>query len=245
MLLGVGLIAFAGYLISRSAERPPVLSLTVVIVAVRFFGLARPVSRYCERLAAHDLAFRLLARMRVAFFTRLEPLVPARSRAIAGATCWRAWSATSMPCRTSSCAASRRRSSHSWPAPCRSRSAPPTCRPPAWCSPPACSPAGVVVPVLAALAGRRSGARQAGARAELMVELVELLRGAPELAVLGAEGAALERVAALDAELTRLARSEAVLAGLIEGLAAAIVGLTVAGVLVVCVAATPRARSTA
>ena len=81
-LLGVGLMAFAGYLISRSAERPPVLSLTVVIVAVRFFGLARPLARYLERLTSHDLAFRLLARMRVAFFTRLEPLVPAPRRGL-------------------------------------------------------------------------------------------------------------------------------------------------------------------
>ncbi len=56
--------------------------------------------------------------------------------------------------------------------------------------------------------------------------------------MLGAERAALERVAALDAELTRLARGEALVAGLVEGLAAAIVGLTVAGVLAVCVAAT-------
>ena len=32
-------MATAGYLISRAAERPPILSLTVAIVAVRFFGL--------------------------------------------------------------------------------------------------------------------------------------------------------------------------------------------------------------
>ena len=42
---GSGCIAFAGYLISRAAERPPVLSLTVVIVAVRCFGLAPPARR--------------------------------------------------------------------------------------------------------------------------------------------------------------------------------------------------------
>ncbi len=77
-----GCMAFAGYLISRAAERPPVLSLGVVIVAVRFFGLARPLARYFERLTSHDLAFRLLARMRVAFFARLEPLVPAARRGL-------------------------------------------------------------------------------------------------------------------------------------------------------------------
>ena len=49
---GIGLLATAGYLISRAAEHPPILSLTVTIVLVRFFGLARPIARYLEpRLA--------------------------------------------------------------------------------------------------------------------------------------------------------------------------------------------------
>ena len=65
ILFGVGLMATAGYLISRAAEHPPILSLTVAIVAVRFFGLGRPIVRYLERLRAHDLAFRVLGRVRV------------------------------------------------------------------------------------------------------------------------------------------------------------------------------------
>ena len=65
ILFGVGLMATAGYLISRAAEQPAVLSLTVAIVGVRFFGLARPIARYLERLASHDLAFRVLGRGRV------------------------------------------------------------------------------------------------------------------------------------------------------------------------------------
>ena len=238
VLSGVGLIAFAGYLISRSAERPPVLSLTVVIVAVRFFGLARPVSRYFERLTSHDLAFRLLSRMRVAFFSRLEPLVPARlegyrrgdllARMVGDVDALQNLflrgltpplvALLSGAVSVAVCAAFL-------PAAGLVLAA-------------GLLAGGVVTPILAALGGRRSGARQAGARAELTVELLELLRGAPELVVLGAERAALERVAALDAELTALARGEALVAGLVEGLAAAIVGLTVAGVLAVCVAAT-------
>ena len=73
---GVGLMATAGYLISRAAERPAVLSLTVAIVAVRFFGLARPVARYVERLSSHDLALRVLARVRRRTYERMEPLAP-------------------------------------------------------------------------------------------------------------------------------------------------------------------------
>ena len=73
---GAGLMATSGYLISRAATRPEILSLTVAIVGVRFFALARAVLRYLERLVAHDASFRFLARARVAFFARLEPLVP-------------------------------------------------------------------------------------------------------------------------------------------------------------------------
>ena len=47
-----------------------------MIVAVRFFALARAVLRYLERLVSHDASFRYLSRVRVRFFTRLEPLVP-------------------------------------------------------------------------------------------------------------------------------------------------------------------------
>jgi thiol reductant ABC exporter CydC subunit len=238
VLSGVGLMAFAGYLISRSAERPPVLSLTVVIVAVRFFGLARPLTRYCERLTSHDLAFRLLARLRVAFFRKLEPLVPARVEG------YRKGDLLARMVGDVDALQNLFLRGLTPPLVALLAGAVSVCV----CA--AFLPAaglvlaagllggGVVVPIVAALAGRRFGARQVGVRAELTVELVELLRGAPELVVLGADRAALERVAALDAELTRSARGEALASGLVEGLGVTIAGLTVAGVLSVCVAAT-------
>jgi thiol reductant ABC exporter CydC subunit len=238
VLSGVGLIAFAGYLISRAAERPPVLSLGVIIVAVRCFGLARPVSRYFERLTSHDLAFRVLAGLRVSFFARLEPLVPARLEGYR-----RGDLLTRMVGDVDALQNLF----------LRGLTPPLVALLAGGVSVAVCAAylplaalvlaggllaGGVVVPTVAAYAGRRSGARQASARAELTVELVELLRGAPELVVLGADRAALERVAALDAELTRLARAEALATGLVEGLAVAVAGLTVAGVLAVCIAAT-------
>jgi ABC-type transport system involved in cytochrome bd biosynthesis fused ATPase/permease subunit len=75
---GIALMTAAGYLISRAAEQPPILSLTVAIVAVRFFGLARPVARYLERIASHAVALRSLARLRARFYERIEPLAPAQ-----------------------------------------------------------------------------------------------------------------------------------------------------------------------
>ncbi len=73
---GVALMSTSGYLISRAATRPEILSLGVLIVGVRFFALARAVLRYLERLVSHDTSFRFLSEVRVRFFARLEPLVP-------------------------------------------------------------------------------------------------------------------------------------------------------------------------
>ncbi|WP_158657689.1 ATP-binding cassette domain-containing protein, partial [Blastococcus saxobsidens] len=62
---GVALTAVSGWLIVRAAEMPPVLTLLVAIVGVRFFGLGRAVLRWLERLAAHDAALRQAAALRV------------------------------------------------------------------------------------------------------------------------------------------------------------------------------------
>ncbi len=77
VLAAVGLLTASGYLISRAAQRPEILSLTVAIVGVRFFGISRALLRYGERLSSHDLAFRTLTDLRGRFFQRLIPLVPA------------------------------------------------------------------------------------------------------------------------------------------------------------------------
>jgi thiol reductant ABC exporter CydC subunit len=73
----IGLTATSAWLISRAAQHPPVLYLTVAIVAVRTFGIARGVFRYLERLAGHDAAFRVLTELRVRVYQRLERLAPA------------------------------------------------------------------------------------------------------------------------------------------------------------------------
>ena len=74
----IALMATSAYLISAAALHPSVAELSVAIVGVRFFGLARGVFRYLERWTAHNATFRILARLRVWFYTALEPLFPAR-----------------------------------------------------------------------------------------------------------------------------------------------------------------------
>ncbi len=75
---GIGLMTTSAYLIASAALHPSIADLQVAIVGVRFFGITRGVFRYLERITAHDVAFRLLARLRVWFYTALEPLAPAR-----------------------------------------------------------------------------------------------------------------------------------------------------------------------
>lgn len=70
----VGLMGTSGHLIAQAALRPEnILMLYVPIVGVRFFGISRGVLRYLERLASHDLTFRILHRLRVWVYGKIEP----------------------------------------------------------------------------------------------------------------------------------------------------------------------------
>ena len=75
---GIALTATSGWLIVRASERPVILLLLTAIVAVRTFGMARPVFRYWERLRSHDVALTDLADRRTTAYARLIPLTPAR-----------------------------------------------------------------------------------------------------------------------------------------------------------------------
>ena len=96
---------------------------------------------------------------------------------------------------------------------------------------------GLAVPALALRLGRAAGERQSAARAELTAELVELLRGAPELVAYGREDETLARVRDADAELARLGRRDALVAGIADSLTTLVAGLTAVGVLAVAVSA--------
>ncbi len=74
----VALIGLSAWLIARAALQPPLGTLQLAIVGVRFFGLSRAVFRYAERLISHNVTFSLLTRLRVWLYQRLEPLAPAR-----------------------------------------------------------------------------------------------------------------------------------------------------------------------
>ncbi|MBF4462037.1 MULTISPECIES: thiol reductant ABC exporter subunit CydC [unclassified Rathayibacter] len=72
----VALLACSAWLIVRAAEQPPILFLSMAVVGVRAFALARAVFRYLERLTGHDAAFRVLAELRAGVYERLVPVAP-------------------------------------------------------------------------------------------------------------------------------------------------------------------------
>jgi ATP-binding cassette subfamily C protein CydCD len=83
---GIGLMSTSTYIISAAALQPSIAVLQVAIVGVRFFGIARALFRYLERIVSHEITFRLLAQLRVWVYRSLEPLVPAfKMKASSGA----------------------------------------------------------------------------------------------------------------------------------------------------------------
>lgn len=237
VLFGVGLMTSSGYLISRAAEQPPVLSLFTVIVFVRFFGVARPIARYLERLTSHDVALRTLGTLRARLYARIEPLAPAGlasfrrgdllSRMVADVDALQDLYLRGLLPPLVALAAG-----------IVSVIAVATVLPVA-----AAILAvglvlqGVAVPAIAARLTRRAGRRQAAARAALSAELVETLRAAPELVVFGAAAGREERIAAADRELDRVARRDAWVAGLGDALGVLCSGLTLTAVTAVAIAA--------
>ena len=67
----VALLGVAAWLISKAAQHPPFLELSVAAVGVRFFGISRAVLRYLERLVGHDLALRMRSALRLRSYRAL------------------------------------------------------------------------------------------------------------------------------------------------------------------------------
>lgn len=75
---GIGLMSTSAFIIATAALQPSIAAIQLAVVGVRFFGLSRGLFRYLERLVSHQTTFHVLARLRVWFYTNLEPLAPAR-----------------------------------------------------------------------------------------------------------------------------------------------------------------------
>ena len=237
VVFGIGLMATAGYLISRAAERPAILSLTVAIVGVRFFGFARPVVRYFERLSSHDVALRALGRVRVRVYERLERLAPTQlvsnrrgdllARLISDVDSLQNLHLRGIaPPLVALCASTAAVGAAAafLPAAALVLAA-------------GLLVGGLIVPAVAAGLARHASRREAAARGELTSELVETLAGSAELVAFGCEKDRLQGLQAADRKLVRIARRAALADGTGDALRLLVMGATVVGVLAVSVSA--------
>lgn len=233
----VALLAVSGWLLARASQHPAIVYLTVAIVAVRVLVLGRGIFRYVERLASHDVAFRILADVRVAMWRRLESLAPA-----------------GMPVFRSGDLLARLVSDVDATQDLFIRGIGPpiaaglvgagsvlTCTllfgPSGILLAAGLLTAGIVVPVAAIAATRASARRSAASRARFSAAVTDVLGGAADLHAFGAVKPALALAEAVNHEQTALARRSAVASGLGVGLATLSAGVTVWGVLLAGVAA--------
>jgi ATP-binding cassette, subfamily C, bacterial CydC len=232
---GVALLVVAAWLIATAATSPPLTALSVAVVATRALGVTRGMARYLERLVTHDAALRTLADVRARVYDRLahtEPVHRFRTGDLVSRLVSDTDATQDLLVRGLT---------------------PPLAALVTGAGAVAVSTAllvpgglllaaglvlgGVAVPLAAAAAGRGPGRRRAAARAALSTALVDTLHGAPDLVAYGAMPAALARVTATDAELTRVERRDAGLLGLGAGASALLAGLTLWGTLLLGVAA--------
>ena len=72
----MALTASAAWLIARAADQPPILTLSIAVVAVRGFAIARPLLRHLERVAAHADGLGRMVRWRRDVVAALAERVP-------------------------------------------------------------------------------------------------------------------------------------------------------------------------
>ena len=70
-IAGVGLNVTSGWLITMASFMPPVLTLSVAVVMVRFFGISRAATRYLERIISHKSVFGKLAKLRSELYRKI------------------------------------------------------------------------------------------------------------------------------------------------------------------------------
>lgn len=239
---GIALLATSAWLISRAAQHPSVVDLGLAVIGVRFFAVSRGLLRYSERVVGHDTALRVLADLRVRVYERLEALAPAGlpafrrgdllARLVEDVDALQDLMLRVIPPFGVALIVGIPTVGLVW-----------------YLLPSAgfvlaatLAVAATVVPWYTHYLTRRREARQAAARGELGIHVVDLLAGAADLVAFGAADAQLARVAAADAELTRIATAGARTGGVGSGLVTLLTGLAVWGVLVAAVPAVYSGR---
>jgi ATP-binding cassette subfamily C protein CydC len=80
LLANVALMAVSGWFIASMALAGlagTAINYFTPAALIRGMAITRTIGRYLERMVTHEATFRLLAQLRVWFYTRIEPLAPA------------------------------------------------------------------------------------------------------------------------------------------------------------------------
>nr|WP_298214967.1 thiol reductant ABC exporter subunit CydC [Acidocella sp.] len=237
VLANFGLLAISGWFLAATAlaglagyAAQNAFNFFTPSAMVRFFATLRVGSRYAERLVTHEATFRLLADLRVWFYTRLEPLAPAALQAERAAdllgrivsdidTLNLFYLRVFVPVLTAFAAGlvmAAFFAFFSWPA--------------ALALILGLALNGMLTPLLTARLGARPGAEINRLTARLRAEYVEALQGLGELLVFGAAPQMQARAAALNDELAAAQARMGWVAGLglaLSGLAANVTLLAV------------------
>lgn len=233
----IALLGTSAWLISRAAELPPVLTLSVAAVMVRAFALGRAVFRYLERLLGHDAAFRGLSQLRVSLYERLEAITPSGlARFTRGDLIARLGAdvdtAVDLPLRIVLPWAQAALVSLG------------TIAFLTWLLPPVGAVIGIIVslgltlvPWLIGRTAARAEERLAPGKAELSAAVLGSLSASPELLVFGADATALKSIQARDTVVTDLGRRESFALGLGGGAGTLLQGAAVVAALVLAIPA--------
>ncbi len=236
---GIGLMMTSSYLIARAALQPSIADVRVPITGVRFFGIARGVFRYLERLVTHDATFRILARLREWFFRA------AVARAPELATRWRSGDALNRV--VSDVETLENAFARLVAPPLTALLIAGLC---AWLFArfggrlsmvllAGYAFGGVAVPLITQALARAAGARLVALRAEIQACAVDVVQGLADLLVFNRAADHRRRLDALSAEWADLQRRLGMLAGLHEALTTLAMNATVLGMLA---AAAPMVR---
>ncbi len=233
----VALMACSGALIDKAALRPPLYTLTVLMAGVQILALSRGPLRYGERLVSHDSALRSIGRLRLWLYDEIEPRSPA------GLTQWRSGD---LLARATADLDSLQDLALRGVSPVLVGTITSlfavvvvtVVLPAAGLVLTVCMASALVLTsVLAWARQSRLGTREAALRGELTADVVELLRGAPDLLAFGRDEEYLERALTDDAALVGLARRRSWTAGAVSALSIAFTGTAIVGLLMVSVPA--------
>ncbi len=232
-LSAVALMGLSAWLLSRAAQHPAASSLALAAVGVRALGLGRGLARYAERLVGHSAALTAVAELRVAVFQGLVTdggRAPRSGDALAQVVgdveaIQDLWLRCLLPWVSAALVSA-------------------ACVGVVWWWAPA---AGVVllvglllgltaVPGLAVVVARREAALGA-TRAQHLERVLDVVHGCADLTVLGEMPRALAGAAEQARALALLDRRSSAQGAVVGGLATALQGATVLGVLVVALPA--------